>query len=179
MPLASLPLLGLLAGLVFASAAGESRGHPAILARALVLGAAFGLLLLGPCAAFLVAIAPDWSLAYLVDSRRVPSLAFMLWVLGVTACVPLGTWLGSSAPVLRRRQLVLQGVAVLIVAVVAVVAASLPRLAVLATFAQYHGKFGVRPLAGSPLGYGLVWLSALLVGGAAFTFRAIVKRAAS
>ena len=38
-----------------------------------------------------------------------------------------------------------------------------PRLSVQATYAQYHGDFGTRPVAGTPLGWALVWFGAVVL----------------
>jgi hypothetical protein len=32
-----------------------------------------------------------------------------------------------------------------------------------ATYAQYHGDFGTRPVAGTPLGWALVWFGAVVL----------------
>jgi hypothetical protein len=43
------------------------------------------------------------------------------------------------------------------------------RLGIYATYAQYHGDFGTESVAGSPLGYALLWMVAVVAGAAAWT----------
>jgi len=52
-----------------------------------------------------------------------------------------------------------------------------PRLSVQATYAQFHGDFGTRPVAGGPLGYALIWTTLVIVGGAAWTAYALRRMA--
>ena len=51
--------------------------------------------------------------------------------------------------------------------------ATAPRLSVAASHAQYHGDFGTRSLAGSPIGYALLWMSAVLAGGVIWTLHSL------
>jgi hypothetical protein len=48
-----------------------------------------------------------------------------------------------------------------------------PRLSVQATYAQFHGDFGTRAVAGGPLGYALIWTTLVLSGAGAWTAHAL------
>ncbi|HEY3593645.1 MAG TPA: hypothetical protein VGL13_07220, partial [Polyangiaceae bacterium] len=63
--------------------------------------------------------------------------------------------------------LALPGVVVALVSI----AATADRLGVQGSYAQFHGDFGTRPVAGSSLGYGLLWVDVVLVLGIAWTCR--------
>jgi hypothetical protein len=45
------------------------------------------------------------------------------------------------------------------------------RLGTAASFAQFHGDFGTRSVAGTPLGYALVWMNGVLATAVALTIR--------
>jgi hypothetical protein len=47
--------------------------------------------------------------------------------------------------------------------------AALPRLGVHASYAQYHGDFGTRPVSGSPLGFAVLSMTLILLAGACVT----------
>jgi hypothetical protein len=55
----------------------------------------------------------------------------------------------------------------------ALLLALFPRLAVRATFAQYHGDFGTEPVKGSPLGWALVWFGLIVSAGTAYTLKTL------
>jgi len=57
------------------------------------------------------------------------------------------------------------------------VVAAFPQLGVHATYAQYHGDFGTQSVAGSTLGYSLLWMDGILLLGAGFTARALRRLA--
>jgi hypothetical protein len=55
--------------------------------------------------------------------------------------------------------------------------ALLPRLRVVASYAQFHGDFGTEPLAGSPVGVGLLWMTTVVAFSAAWTTRMLRRLA--
>ena len=44
-----------------------------------------------------------------------------------------------------------------------------PFMLLFALYVQFHGDFGTRPVAGSPLGYALLGMTLILLAGAAIT----------
>lgn len=174
------PLIGLLLGLLFAWAAsppqlGTSVG---LSSRALLLVILFSLLVFAPICSYFLAFAPDWSYAYLVDSEQLPSTVDLALVLVNAASIPAGFVLGSyqlrTRPVrwLTRLAFVPAFLSLFFVAV------TIRRLGVDASYAQYHGDFGTRPLAGSPLGYAVLWMLAVLASATAWTTHSLKRMAA-
>jgi len=49
------------------------------------------------------------------------------------------------------------------------------RLAVSASYAEFHGGFGVTPVAGTPLGYAIAWMNAVLATSVTLTVRRMLK----
>lgn len=157
--------IGLLLGLAFA------RASHALLARAnnatvsspafAVVGT-FGLLVYAPIAGFTIALAPDWACAYLVDSQRLPAASETLFVIIAALSVPLGFIWGAPASTRRRWNILTRRITLVGIALVTTGAPLLPRLTVQATYAQFHGDFGIRPISGTDLGYALLWMFTIL-----------------
>jgi hypothetical protein len=170
------PLVGFLLGVAFAwSAAAElGRAHSAELAtRSVAVVALFSLLVFAPASAYFLAFAPDWSYAYMLDTHRLSGAADLIVVLLAVASVPLGFVLAAGSVREKKPGALLRLAAVPCLAAVTFLIVALPRLSVDATYAQYHGDFGVRSVAGSPLGYALLWMDSVLAGGALWTARAL------
>ena len=165
------PLLGFVLGVGFAWAAGhEQRAAGAAPdLRALSLVALFGLLVHGPLVAYFVAYHPDWSYAFVINTARLPGVVDSAAVLAAIAAPPLGFVVAARRAAERRLGPLLQIAAAPAVLAGAIFAVSMPRLAVQATYTQYHGDFGVQPIAGSQLGYSVAFMSAILVGAVVWT----------
>jgi hypothetical protein len=145
--------------------------------RARVLVAAlFGALVFAPACAYFLAFAGDWSLFYLVDSRAVPSAALLILAVVDAALVAAGFVAGHRAA--RRRQ----GRALVALAVTPAVLAGVTllaffsRLRVEGTTHQVASRFGTQPLAGSPLGWAVLWMLAVVTAGFVVAARALVER---
>lgn len=170
MPAFAAPFIGFLLGALFAWVATDEVSRTAsISARTLTVVSLFGLLVYAPVAGYFLAFAPDWSYAYWIDSQRLPGSIDTAWVLIDAASVPLG--FSRAARQLRAKR---TGPLLRLLAVPALVASTLvlltlPRLGVQATYVQFHGDFGTRPVAGSPLGYALLAMTLILLAGAAIT----------
>jgi hypothetical protein len=169
------PFLGLFLGVVFAWSAREdlirTPGASWIGSRAPLIVSLFAVLVFAPICAYFLGFEADWSYAYYIDTRRIPSAAELGLVLVDAVSVPLGFALAVSRARTRRVGPILRlGLPALLTVVVAVLIAS-PRLRFEASYAQFHGDFGVRPVAGGPLGYALLWMNSLLVFGAAWTIQ--------
>ncbi|MBI5537480.1 MAG: hypothetical protein HY898_32455 [Deltaproteobacteria bacterium] len=174
MPAFIAPLLGFVLGIAFAwAAADEIASDPTSVlgSRALVVAALFSVLVFAPAAGYFVAFDGDWAFAYLVNTQRLPSAVVLALVLVDASSVPIGFVL--AAPHARRRRLA----PVLTLAAIPVGIALLctlifsRRLGIAATWSQYHGDFGTRSVAGTPLGYALIWMDGVLALAVALTMR--------
>ena len=165
------PLVGLLLGLLFAWAGRTpgARGGVPLSSHVLLVVLAFSLLVFAPICSYFLAFSPDWSYAYLVNSERLPSTVDLALVLINASSVPVGFLFGARQ--LRFRPSTNLTKLGFIPAMLSLlfVAVTIRRLGVDASYSQYHGDFGTRPLAGSPLGYGLLWMLSVLGGSTAWT----------
>ncbi len=161
-------------GLGFAWAAREELGRAGtVLSRSLVVVCLFGAIVFAPIAAYFLALAPDWSFAYAVDTRRLPRIVELSLVLLDALSVPLGFVAAAPRTGSPRPNVWVKLGAVPGLLVLAFLAAAFPRLSVHASYAQFHGDFGVRSVAGSPLGYALLWMSAVLLAAVAWTLHSL------
>jgi small-conductance mechanosensitive channel len=168
------PWLGLLFGLGFAWFAREDLAHSdrgPLATPALLLTTAFGLLILGPATGYFLAYAPDWSVAYLLDTQRLPPAVEMVALLFVTASPTLGFVISARAASRREGGPLLRGAAALVVVLAAVTIGLSRRFATDASFTQYHGNFSTRSIAGSNLGLSLLWMNAIVWASAGWVLR--------
>lgn len=137
--------------------------------QSLQLAALLGFLLCAPIAAYFLAYHPDWMLAYLVDVSRLPGIVTSALVLACAAAPPAGVLVAAKLASRQRTARLLE-LAVLTSAVALLtLLPGAQRLGVQATYAQFHGDFGVLPIAGSRLGLALVWMLTLLAVGVIWT----------
>jgi hypothetical protein len=172
------PLLGLALGALFAWAASDelAKGQKfGFESRSLVAAALFGLLVLAPIGAYFLTVHRDWAYAYLIDARRLPEILDPALVLLDAASVPIGFVLASSAARTHRFAAVAKILTVSLGAATVFVFATFQRLSVQATYAQFHGDFGTQPIGGSPLGYGLLTMTVLLVLATLWTLRSVTQ----
>jgi hypothetical protein len=165
------PLVGLVLGLFFAWAAKPAHAGSTLeySSRPLLLVVLFSLLVFAPICSYFLAFAPDWSYAYLVASERLPSTVDLTLVLLNAASVPAGFLGGAHHVRARPAGSVIRVASVPALLSLLFVAVTIRRLGVEASYAQYHGDFGTRPLAGSPLGYSVLWMLVVLSGATAWT----------
>jgi hypothetical protein len=166
------PLLGFALGVAFAwtardDIAGGAGGRLAAPSLAVVL--LFALLVFVPACAYFLVFEPAWSYLYLVEgARRFSLLGFITLALALVS-VP-GGFLAASRQARDQRALELARLAIVPAAIALVVLlVGLPRLAVKATYAQFHGDFGTEPLAGSSLGWAVLWASLVTLAAAVYT----------
>jgi hypothetical protein len=163
------PLLGFLLGVAFAWCSREDLQKTGIASRSLLVVSLFSLLVFAPISAYFLALAPDWSYAYIVDSQKLPGVVDLSLVLFDAASVPAGFVAALRAARAKRAAVLLRLASPPSLLLLAFVLIAFPRLAKNATYAQYHGDFGIRSVAGSPLGYAMLWMALVLVGAVAWT----------
>lgn len=164
-PAFSAPLLGfaLGAGLFWSVAADLSRPIRPVAGQAILIAGSLGLFAYAPAVALVLGAEPDWAYAYVVPASELPRWLTPWLVLAAAISVPLGLALSMRA-CRGRARFVRRWFWVPVALGVIPLAAAAPRLAVQATYQQFHGDFGVRPLFGGPLGYLLCWLCLGLLG---------------
>jgi hypothetical protein len=166
------PLIGLLIGFAFHQSGSRqlARAAPgtAVETRGQLLTLAYTLILFAPFNAYFLAFAPDWSFLYAVDTHEHLGLLIVVSLLLDCGSVVLGFHLArryfSHSPTTLLRVLV-PALAVVLV----FLALGRRRLGVDASYEQFHGDFGVRSVAGSALGYSLLWLGTLFTAATAWT----------
>jgi hypothetical protein len=137
--------------------------------RGLTIATLFSLFVLAPVSAYFLAFEPDWCFAYLVDTAQASAALAPSLLLLALASVPGGFLLGQQlldrggdeATLLRA---LLGGVVLTLGAVML----GLRRFAVQGSYAQFHGDFGIQPIAGSSLGYAVLLLGFWLTAGLGF-----------
>ena len=121
-----------------------------------------GLIIL-PIATYFFVFHGDWFILYVFDVRRIPSALALVGLLAVAGIGGLGFALGSFC--VRSQKASWAGVIGVIVLLVGagIVSAFRDRLAVVGTYAQYVGAFGLVPFARGALFQGAVVMGVLLV----------------
>lgn len=178
MPVPLVIFAGVLLGLAFARSAfpSLSRGSaPSYANPAFTLSGAFALLVFAPIAGISVAMAPDWSLAYVINSQHVPFIIETLVVILAALLVPVGFLWGASLIQKRRTQALGRLIMFWSIGTTGVTMLLWRRLGTVGTFDQYRGDFGTHPLAGSTMGYVVLGLLMILGFATAFTLFALSK----
>jgi hypothetical protein len=178
-PLLFAPFVGFLLGISFAWAARADLSKiegPLLLARPVVISAAFAAFLYAPLCGYFVAFHGDWAYLYTVDWEQIPSAVDLALVLVSGASVPLGTLAAWSAARGRKLSSVARIAAAPSLVTLGLLAWGAKRLAVSATYAQFHGEFGVEPIAASTLGRGVLWMGLVAALGIAWSVRTIGPR---
>ncbi len=131
--------------------------------------ALYALLVFAPVAAYFAAFATDWSCAYLIDGRRVPSAVSLVLVFVAAGSVVAGFVAGRHA-LGRHAPGELAWLAGLPLAVALVLVIALyERLGVDATYDQFVSDFGREPLFTSRLGLAVAWMDGIVAAGAIIT----------
>ena len=157
------------AGLYWSVARELARPIRPVAGASLVVAGILGLFVYAPAVALLLEAEPDWGYAYLIPADQLPRWLAPIIVLLAAVSVPLG--FGAAMRACQGRPaFVKQWFWVPCSLGLLPLVATAPRLALQASFEQFHGDFGVRQLVGGPLGYLLLWsLSGL--GGATWLAR--------
>lgn len=147
---------------------------PLLLTRPFLVALGMGFLVVAPVLGYFAALHEDWAWLYLVRASRIPSAVDLVVVLAVGAAVPLGLVLAAPWAIAKRGALVARVTAVCVVLFLIGCAVFARRLAVSATFAQFHGGFGALPASKTILGRGL--LSSWITLAAGYAWSAWVLR---
>lgn len=165
------------AGLYWSAAGQLARPIRPIAGHAVLIAGALGLLAYAPAVALILTAEPDWAYAYLIAAQRLPAWLTPCLVLLSGMAVPLG--FSAALRASRGRPAFVQswfwvpfGLALSPLLIAS------RRLAVVASFEQFHGDFGLRSLLGAPLGYLLGYLLVLLFAAAWFARRCLAGLAA-
>jgi len=146
---------------------------PVIATRPFNVVLGFAALIYAPIVGYFVVFHGDWTYGYIIPWRHVPSAFDLALVTFSGGSVLLGFVTSTHAARARKLNVVAWlGGAPLGVSVIAIALAA-GRLGVSATYAQYHGGFGVVPIASSGLGHGVLLMGVVLVLGIAWTARAL------
>jgi hypothetical protein len=179
-PILLAPLAGFFLGVAFAWMARVELGRvdaPVVATRPFNVVLGFAGLVYAPLVGYFVVCHGDWTYGYAIPWHHVPSAVDLALVLFAGTSVLVG--MAASAHAARARRL--EMVAWLGVAPAAACAALLvwgaKRLAVSATYAQYHGGFGVLPVASSALGRAVLLMGVMLALGVTWTVRALYRAA--
>ena len=171
MPLPTLLCLGFASG-VAAALAGRSElrvsPRPALLTRSFAAFALFAGLVLVPVSVYFYVFHGDWFLLYLVDVRQIPS-AIALVGFALEVAVGAAGFAAGGALVRSQREALAGGAAALaLVLAVAVIVAGRERLAVVGTYAQFTGDFGLEPYGSGALLQGTIVMTVILGLGLAY-----------
>lgn len=177
MPAFIAPLVGFIIGIGLAWAAADRLAKGGSFApRPLAIVILFAALLYTPACAYFLAFEGDWAYAYFIDTRKLPSAIDLALAILNGLSVIIGYMV--AAPKARARRLVpllSMAAAPALAAAIALIALK-SRLSVQASFAQFHGDFGTKAVSGSALGYGLLWMNAVIAIGVAWNAR-VLRRA--
>lgn len=146
---------------------------PLVLSRPFLVAAALGALVYAPVVGYFVALHGDWAYLYLVRWGSIPSALDLVLVVLAAAQLPLGFTLASPWAIAKRGPALLKvASAVLVLAALAALLLH-RRLGVSATYAQFHGGFGVMPASKTTLGRGVLLGGIALLAGWTFSARVL------
>lgn len=148
--------------------------RPALLTRSFAAYVVFLALLLIPVSVYFYVFHGDWFLLYLVDVRQVPSAVALVGF--VTEGLFGAAGFAASAALVRSQREAIAGAllgAAMLTGVGVIVVAS-DRLAVVGSYAQYRGGFGLTPYVSGPLLQGTILMSVLVTAGLAYLLARIV-----
>lgn len=136
--------------LVALAARADLRGSPqaTVLSQAFAAYLLYAGLVVVPASLYFYIFHGDWYLLYLVDSQRVPS-ALVLLACGLEVALGAGGFVLGAAFVRNQRE---PWAGAVVGVSASLGAAAIPlarqRLAVVGTYAQFHGDFGLAPFGG-------------------------------
>jgi len=141
------------------------------------VAALFALLVMAPVCAYFLIFTPDWAFAYLVDSRKIPSAVELTLVMLTAGAVVVGFIAAERAHKKRSFRALALAAGVPSAIALAEVLIFFPKLRIEGSFHQVESGFGTQSVAGTPLGYAILWMSSMLVLGFVLAVRALSERA--
>ena len=133
--------------------------------------ALYAFLVFAPAAAYFATFASDWSFAYFIDARTVPSAISLTLVLIAAASVVAG-FITSRRALERHAPNELAWLAGCPLALVVIAIAALHnRVGIDASYEQFMAGFGCEPIFTSRLGIAVALMNAIVVTGAGLTAR--------
>jgi hypothetical protein len=120
-----------------------------------------------PVSVYFYAFHGDWYLLYMVDTARVPSALALIGTLALVGVGAGGFLFCASLVRSQREQWAGAAVGVTVSMALGVLPLARHRLAVVGSYAQFHGDFGHRPYGGT-LFQGTLFMSLWLVLGLSF-----------
>jgi hypothetical protein len=178
-PAFAAPFLGFALGGIFSWLGREelSRCNTSLESRSFSVVTFFTLLIYAPIYCYLLGFATDWCFGYYIDPTQ-RTLPLMLLLSISTALSPVLGFVGVGIPAARQRfAAVVRLIATSLLIALTSLVPGVQRLAMDATYAQYHDDFGGGRLIGSSLGYGLLWMGSILSLGAIWAGRAVTRLA--
>jgi hypothetical protein len=169
-PIPFAPLLAFVLGVVLAWVARDELARtptecPLIASRPVAVAIALAFFAYAPIVGYFVAFHGDWSYLYLYPHARIPSAIDLALVLLASAEIPLAMILAVPAARAKRLSSVVRLAATPLGAAIGLFAWCSRRLAVSATYTQFHGGFGTVPIGTSVLGRGVLFM--MIVGALA------------
>ncbi len=175
MPLPFAFLTAILFGLSFAIGARGENPESGGVFRTTVLTAGFSAFVFLPVISFFVGFHGDWAYVYAVPWKKIPSAVDVVLLSLAAALIPATFRIASSAVERGRADRVLRAALPVSLLTIALAISCEKRLAVSATYVQYHAAFGVVPIGQSSLGRAVLiaWLA--LAAGSALWLRLVRK----
>lgn len=172
MPLPLAPLVAFIVGVFLAWRSRAEMNHEEGVWNSQTLAVAlYAALVFAPAAGYFALFAPDWSFAYVIDGRHVPS-AISLAIVLVSASAVVGGFITSRRALERHAPNELVWLAGCPMALVVVAIAALHnRVGISATYEQFVRDFGCEPIFTSRLGFAVAWMNGIIVAGASLTAR--------
>ena len=162
MPLPFAFLTAILFGLSFAVVArGDTGENVSGASRTMALTVGFSALVFLPVTGFFVTFHGDWAYLYTTPWQRVPSAIDLLLLTLAASLLPATFHLGSKSVERGRSDHVLRAALPLSLLTIALAIRFEKRLAVSASYVQYHAAFGAVPFGQSSLGRAVLaaWLA--------------------
>lgn len=154
----------------------EQESSPVLASRPFAVAAAFSAFVYGPIVAYFTAFHGDWSYLYSVPWQRIPSAVDLALVVLAALSVLIG-FLAAARPAASRKLATLAFLTGVPAGALLLLAPLFrKRLAVSATYAQFHGGFGVEPIASSVLGRGVLVMAVAFGLGAAWAVWCLRRR---
>jgi hypothetical protein len=176
MPMLLAVLAGFLLGVAFAWMARAELGRidgPVIASRPFNVVFGFASFVYAPLVGYFVAFHGDWTYGYVFPWRRVPSAVDLALATLAGASVLAGMVVSAHAARARRLHAVAWLAGVPTAGFALALALGGARLAVSATYAQYHGGFGVVPIGSAALGEAVLLMGVVLALGIGWTARGL------